>query len=182
MAGLIGQPDFAPSICTYRAYFSQPETDPFGGDYAAVLEPYQVDPLNDAAAPTPASVAQLIYAASQQGDPTAFLLWHATPGLAVDRDPGRISLLHSVSHYASRMGRSPCRWDDKTIANRGDVTFRTAPLAQWDPAYLRLATAVQVPSAAMIDAAIAGDADLMLLGPYGAGDAGVESVRCRKTV
>ena len=66
MADLLGQPDLAPLICTYRAYFSQPETDPFGGDYAAVLEPYRVDPLNDAAAPTPASVAQQIYAASQK--------------------------------------------------------------------------------------------------------------------
>ena len=130
MAGLLGQPDSAPPIHTYRAYFFRPETDPFGGNYAAVLDLYRVDHLNAAAAPTPASVAQQIYAASQQGDPTAFLLWHATPGLAVDRDPGRIYLLHSVSHYASRMGRPPCRWDNETFANRGDVTFRTAPLAQ----------------------------------------------------
>ena len=108
MAGLLGQPDLAPPIRTYRAYFSRPETDPFGGNYAAVLDPYRVDPLNAAAAPTPASVAQQIYAASQHGDPTAFLLWHATPRLAADRDPGRISLLYTVSHYASRMRRPPC--------------------------------------------------------------------------
>ena len=62
------------------------------------------------------------------------------------------------------------------------MTFVTAPLAQWDPTYLRLATAVHVPSAAMIDTEIAGDANLKMLGPYGVGDAGVESVRCRKTV
>ena len=135
MADLIGQPDLAPPIRTYCAYFSRPETDPFGGDYAAVLEPYQVDPLNAAAAPTPASVAQHIYAASQQGDPTAFLLWHMTPGIAVDRDPGHISFLHLVSYSASRMGRPPCRWDNETFANRGDVTFGTALLSQWDPAY-----------------------------------------------
>ena len=73
MAGLVGQTDLAPPIRTHRAYFSRPETDPFGGDYAAVLDLYQVDPLNAATAPTPASVAQPIYAASQQGDPTAFL-------------------------------------------------------------------------------------------------------------
>ena len=127
-----------------------------------------MDPLNAADAPTPASVAQQIYATSQQGDPTAFLLWHAMPRITVDWDPGRISLLHSVSHYASRMVRPPCRWDNKTFANRGDVTFGTSPLAQWDPTYLHLATAVHVPSAAMIDAAIAGDADLKMLGPYGA--------------
>ena len=62
------------------------------------------------------------------------------------------------------------------------MTFGTAPLAHWDPAYLHLAAAVHVPSAAMIDAAIADDADLKMVGPYRAGDAGVESVRCRKTV
>ena len=74
MAGLVVQPDLAPPICMYRAYFPRPETDPFSGDYAAVLEPYHMDPLNAAAAPTPARVAQQIYAASQQCNPTAFLL------------------------------------------------------------------------------------------------------------
>ena len=79
MAGLLGQLDLAPPIRTYRAYLFRLDMDPFGGDYAAVLDPYRVDPLNAAAAPTPASVAQHIYAASQQGDTTTFLLWHATP-------------------------------------------------------------------------------------------------------
>ena len=110
MASLLGQPDLVPPIRTYHAYFSRPETDPFGGDYAAVLDPYQVDPLNAAATPPPAIVAQQVYAAIQKGDPTAFLLWHTTPGLTADWDPGRISLLHTVSHSASRMGRPPCRW------------------------------------------------------------------------
>ena len=80
------------------------------------------------------------------------------------------------------MGRPSCRWDGEAFANRGDVTFRTDPLTHWDPGYLHLAAAVHVPSAAMIDAAIAGDADLKMVGPYGAGDAGVQSVRCRKKV
>ena len=39
-----------------------------------------------------------------------------------------------------------------------------------------------MPSAAAIDTSLAGDANLTLLGPYGAGDAGVETIRCRKTV
>ena len=62
------------------------------------------------------------------------------------------------------------------------MTFGTAPLAHWDPAYLHLATAVHVPSAAALDAAIAGEAGLKMMGPYGAGYTGVESVCCRKTV
>ena len=139
MVGLIIQQDLAPSIRTYRAYFSRSKTDPFSGDYTAVLDPYCVVPINAAAAPTPASVAQQIYGASQQGDPTAFLLWHPTPGLTVDWDPSCISLLHSVSYYASQMGRPPCCWDDVTFANRGNVAYGTAPLAQCDSAYLHLA-------------------------------------------
>ena len=90
MAGLGGHLDLAPMICMYRAYFSCPETDPFSGNYEAILDPYRVDPMNAAAALTPTSVSQQIYTASQQGEPTAFLLWHATPGIAEDRYPGRV--------------------------------------------------------------------------------------------
>ena len=37
-------------------------------------------------------------------------------------------------------------------------------------------------SAATIDTSLSGDSNLTLLGRYGAGDAGVEIIRCRKTV
>ena len=67
-------------------------------------------------------------------------MWHATPRLAEDWDPGRVSLLHSVSYYVIQMGRTPCKWDDGTFANRGDVAYGTAPLAVWDPTYLHLAS------------------------------------------
>ena len=182
MAGLGGQPDLDPTIFTYRAYFSRPETDPFSGNYEAVLDPYRVEPMNAAAALTPARVSQKIYGASQQGDPTAFLLWHATPGITEDQDPGSVSLLHSVSHYASRMGRPHCRWDYRTFTNRGDVSYGTAPLVNWDPTYLNPALAVHVPSAAAISTSLAGDPNLTLLGTYGAGDVGIETIRCRNTV
>ena len=109
-------------MCTYRAYFSSPETDPFSGDYQAVLELYFIDPMNAAAAQTPASVSQQIYAASQKGEPTAFLLWHATSGLTEYRDPGRVSLLNSISHYAGRMGPPASKWDNRTFANQGDLS------------------------------------------------------------
>ena len=66
--------------------------------------------------------------------------------------------------------------------NRADVSYGTAPLAVWDPTYLHLAPAVYVPSAAAIDTSLSGDANITLLGPYGAGDAGVEIIRCCKTV
>ena len=39
-----------------------------------------------------------------------------------------------------------------------------------------------MPSAAAIDTSLAGDTNLMLLRPYLAGDAGVEIIRCHKTM
>ena len=89
VAGLGGPPNLVPTICMYRAYFSSPETFPFSGGYEAALEPYRIDPMNADAAQTWANFSQQIYTAIHQGDPPAFLLWHATPGLAEDWDPGR---------------------------------------------------------------------------------------------
>ena len=182
MAGLGGLPNLVPTIFTYRAYFSSPETDPLYGGYEAVLEPYRIDPMNAAATQTPAIVSQQIYTVSQQEDPITSLLRHATTGLAEYWDPVHISLLHSVSYYASWMGQPPFRWDDGTFANRRYVSYGTAPLTLWDPTYLHLAPAVYVPSATAINTSLSGDANVTLLGPYGAGDAGVEIIRCRKTV
>ena len=99
-------------------------------------------------------------------------MWHATPGLTVDRDPGRVSLLHSVSHYASRMGRPLCCWDDENFANRGDMTYCTAPLAQWDLAYLHLAPVVHILSETVINTTIARDLDLKMLGTLRSGRRG----------
>ena len=52
----------------------------------------------------------------------------------------------------------------------------------WYPTYLHLALAIYVPSAAAIDTSIAGDSNITLLGPYGAGDTEVKIIRCCKTV
>ena len=62
------------------------------------------------------------------------------------------------------------------------MSYGTAPLANWNPTYLHLDPAVYVPSDATINTSLSGNAILTLLGPYGAGEAGVEIIRCRKTV
>ena len=127
-------------------------------------------------------MSQQVYAAIHQGDPTAFLLWQATPRIAEDHDPGCVLLLQSVNHYVSWMGRPASRWDNRTFANRGDVSYGTAPLAVWDTTYLHLSPAVYVPSDAAIYTSLAGDTMNNLLGPYGAGYAGAGIIRCRKNV
>ena len=139
MAGIGSPPALVPNICMYRAYFSSPETDLFSGDFEAVLGPYLIDLINTAAAQTLASVSHQIYAASHKKDPTAILLWNATHELTEDRNPGRVSLLHSLSHYASRIGYPASKWGDRMSANQEDVFYGTAPLAVWDPTYLHLA-------------------------------------------
>ena len=93
------------------------------------MDPYLIDPMNAAAVQTPVRVSKQIYTAIQIKDPNAFLLWHFLLGLAKDCDPDCVSLLHSVSHYVSRMGRPASIWDDRMSANQGDVSYITAPLA-----------------------------------------------------
>ena len=138
--------------------------------------------MNTGAAQTHTSVSQQVYAASHQGDPNAFLLWHAMPGIAEDCDSGCVLLLHSIDHYASWMGRTASKWYDRIFTNRGDVSYGTAPLAVWDPTYLHLAPSVYMPIAVAIDTSLAGGPNVTLLGPYGAGDVGGEFIRCCKTV
>ena len=58
MADLGDLPVLVPTICTYRAYFSSLETEPFSRNHKAVLELYLIDTMNTAAAQTLASVSQ----------------------------------------------------------------------------------------------------------------------------
>ena len=90
-------------------------------------------------------------------------------------------LLHSVSHYASWVGRPASQWDDRTFENRGDISYGTAPLAVLYPTYLHLAPAVYMSSVAAIDTSLAGYPNITLLGPYGAVDAGAQIICCCKT-
>ena len=62
------------------------------------------------------------------------------------------------------------------------MSYGTAPLAVWDHTYLHLAPAVYVSSATAIDTSLSGKSNLTLLGPYVAGDGGVEIILCRNTV
>ena len=80
------------------------------------------------------------------------------------------------------MGLPSSKWDDGTSAKHGDVSYGTKTLAVWDPTYLHLSPAAYVTNAAAIDTSRASNSDITLLGPYGAGDAGVEIIRCCKTV
>ena len=62
------------------------------------------------------------------------------------------------------------------------MSYGSTPLPEWDPINLHLTPAVHVTSASAIDTSLSAGANLILLGPYGAGDVGVEIIRCHTTV
>ena len=162
-----GIPVLTPPIRDFQAYYASPDSDPFDGDYGPVLDPYKIDPVNTTAALSPAAISTMIYGADDA--PTAFLLWHATPGVDPAVDPGRISMLHAVSRFSARLGRATTQWDGKAFALRGDVVAGHAAVADWKGEYLhQLSANVPAPSTAAIDTAFAGDPALSLLGPFNA--------------
>ena len=114
---------------TYWDYLSRTETNTFCGRYAAVLAMHSTDPASATATTAPANMAWLIYAASQEGITTKFLLWHQG---ARGRD-AQIVLLHSVSKYTSMMGLTLPYWYDRSFASNGDIACGTIACANWLP-------------------------------------------------
>ena len=98
-------PGLVPPFKTYREYFASEETNPFTDNFAAVMDPYALDPTKTVAAHEPAALSRQVYSLTMSGDPTAFLLCHLTLGFDSGDDPGRIGLVHSISRYDARIVR-----------------------------------------------------------------------------
>ena len=112
------RPGLVPPLATYHEYFVRAETDAFCGHYASVLHPYYTETENAAATTTPAEFVQKIYAAEQEGVPTALIQWHRSAG----GKGAHIALIHSVSSYPPHMGIPPSPWDDLSFALKVEVT------------------------------------------------------------
>ena len=98
MAIPTGPPILVPPASNYQDFLSHADTYTFRSHYAAVLAPYTIGPAAAAAAPD--DVVRLIYAAEQEGVPTALLQWHQGA-----RGKGaHIELLHLVSNYVPGWG------------------------------------------------------------------------------
>ena len=102
-----------------------------------VMAPYALDPANAAADHEPAVLSRQVYSSTMSGDPTAFLLCHPTLGFDPGDDPGRLSLVHSISRYDARIGRPASPWDDKAFGTRGNVVMGSVSCVRWLPAYMR---------------------------------------------
>ena len=158
-------PGLVPPFKTYREYFASEETNLFTDNFAAVMAPYALYPANATAAHEPAALAQQVYSSTMAGDPTAFLLCHPTLGFDSGDDPGRLSLVHSISRYDARISRPASPWDDEAFGTRGDIVMGLVSCVRWLPAYMRQTSTVVALTAGAMDSALAGDVDAPSLVP-----------------
>ena len=163
-----------PATVTYRERFSDASYDVFNGDYAAIMDQYKLD-LQPVNAPTPASLATSACNARANGTvtPTAYLLMHG----------GMIHLYHSISRFLPRLGQLPTEWDDLMFVTKGDLYQNMPTTTFWLSDYFRqIPNQLRVATSATIEAALAADPNLQILGPYNAQDAGTTLIRCRRSI
>ena len=105
-----------------------------------------------------------------EGIPTAFILCHPTDGeVDEEEDAVRVSLLHIVIQFPTRLGNPPMQWDTRTFDSKGDVFFGRIVVLDWDERYTRqIRVAKYIPTAASIGVALAADLDILLFGLFDA--------------
>ena len=94
-------------------------------------------------------------------------------------NPGRLSLVHSISRYDACIRRPASPWDDEAFGTRGDVVMGLVSCVRWLPAYMRQTSTVVALTAGAMDSALAGDVDAPLFGLYMMGDGKCEQVKTR---
>ncbi|CAK9046738.1 CvfB_WH domain-containing protein (Fragment), partial [Durusdinium trenchii] len=156
----------------YSSFFADASHDVFNGDYTSAMLPYDVPLQGNANLLSPEQVKTLVVGARAQRVPTAFLLYHG----------GRLHIYLQVDKFHPRLGMPPSPWDDKLFAQKGDLHRNQAVLVEWKSEYFhQLNQQLLVPMPGTIDAILAGQPDVELLGPYAQGEAGTELIKVRRT-
>ena len=108
----------------------------------------------------PADVARLIYAADQEGVPSAFIQWHqGARGRGVHS-----ALLHSLSAYVLRMELTMSHWNDGSFTLERDNACRNVSCAKWSPESLyQIGATVFFPTDLTINTALEAESDANLL-------------------
>ena len=156
----------------YSNYFAEGDHDVFNGDYTAALAPYDVPLQANANVLSPEQIKNLVIGARTQRVPTAFLLLH----------DGHLHIYLQVDKFHVHLGLPPSPWDDKMFAQKGDLHRNQAVLVEWKSDYFhQLNQQLLVPMPATIDATLAAQPEIELLGPYVQGEAGTELIKVRRT-
>jgi len=156
------------SLCYYRDYYLDPQTDVFQGNYTAALVPYVI-PLANQNVPTPARVQDVAINCQAQDVPLAFLLMLSD---------SKLHVFLQLAKYTARMGLPPTPWDDQLYAQKGELYHNQAQTVTWLPDYFnQVRTQLRVATSNFIDTALAGDPNAEFLGPFVDADADTEVIR-----
>lgn len=173
----------APTVAqtkTYTEFYNDVSNDEFQGTYDTVMAVFASP---GAANITPVMIRELITNEPQSSSMgyAVLIVSPIHPNL-----PGLIYGMHTVTRYATRFGFPVTQWDNGLFATIHDVVGNQIPPTVLFPAdaFTRHATGAnyRVPSAQLIDAELAADEDVEVLGPYAIGDADTELISCRNIV
>ena len=160
-----------PSFATH--VYNDPTKDADNGNYAQVLAPFVIDPNNVGNSLAPDEIRNRINGRSTAMDPLAL-------GILSE---GRIRVYLCPQRLDQPLGQpNHNRWN-RFYAFDGDLLGNTSySVHVRDTIYGLVPNNINVPTVATITAAIGGDPNLQLLGPYADGDAGTEVIRVRRTI
>lgn len=154
----------------YRDYFSDNSKDVFNGDYTSILEPYAVPTANAMPA---AEVRQLAFNCRAQDIPTAFLLQH--------NDDSKLHIYIQLDRFHPRAGLPATNWDSRSFIAKGELHHNSHIMVEFRDDYFNQTNIIRAPNVATINAAYAANVASNLLGPYTANDAGVDTIRARRS-
>jgi hypothetical protein len=95
---------------------------------------------------------------------------------------GKLHAYLQADKFHARMGLPATPWDDLIFAQKGDLHRNQAVIIEWKADYFRqLNQQLLVPTTVTIDATLAAQPELELLGPYAQAEDGTELIKVRRT-
>jgi hypothetical protein len=162
---------------TFTKYYNDASQDEYQGAYTDVMATFD-SPGNGVL--NPAVIRDLI-----TNDPKNSWMGYAVlvVSLAHPNQPGMIHGVHTVLKYHPRFGFPATEWDSQLFASIQDVVGNQITLTIQIPndAFART-TNYRIPSGQLIDAKLAADPQLAIMGPHGAGDADTEIITSQNMV
>lgn len=164
----------APRPTTFAALYADHSSDPYDGDYAAVMRNFR-----DRGAALSHNVMHDLAAGVAITTPNAYIGMYEYPG----EECGRSMVLHSVARFPRVIGR-PTPWDARTYAYiqdvvDGEIVSVALPSVQFERTNGILYTNVPGTDARMTEL-WAHEPDVELLGPFAEDDANVRQSRTRR--
>ena len=131
-----------------------------------------------------AKISKGVYFMAKEVIPTEYLLCHPMSVMLDEgEDLGRVALLHTISQFPTRLSHLPMQWDNRTFASKGDALVGNITVVEWDDKYPhQIRVAHYIHTAAAIDAALVTNPNTLLLDPFNASNADVDTVQVRRAV